>query len=347
MANDNLSQNQIDALFSAKDEGKDALKELITQSNEEKDKFKEYDFMQPDKFNLDNTNSLKQIAKVLGRNLSQTLTARLRLTSPLAFELNKENPIEQLPYATEYTEKMPKDRFVFVVIDLGDKELGQIILQMDLALVMSLHRKSTGSPAVRIEEVRKPPTYLERAVLERWIKNYVLPNIEDAFQRLIATKMSIINVEMDPQQIKITTSNDMVALVMYDVWFENEPERQTTMFLCIPYLSIEPVIEKLTTENIHEFKMKNEDMQSKVNLKTNIELVKKKVDIELGKTKIQLKELLTLQCGDVLKLNKEIGQELTGYIGNKPKFICLPGKEGNKVAVKITGFAKKGGDKNE
>lgn len=347
MTQDSLSQNQIDALFQATEQGQEALEELISSTNEEKARFKEYDFLQPDKFNLDNTNSLKQIAKVLGRNLSQTLTARLRLSSPLMMELNKDNAIEQVPYLGEYVEKMPKDRFVFIIIDLGRKDLGKIILQIDLAMVMAIHRKATGGGAVKIESERKPLTYLEKVSLQGWLNRYVLQNMEEAFHTILQTKMKIDYVEMDPQQIKITTSNDMVALIMYDVWFDNDPAVKTTMFLCIPYLSIEPIIDTLTTENVHEFKIQHEDKQGKEMLRRNVELVKKKVDIELGKSKINLKELLSLQTGDVLRLEKEVGEELTGYIGNKPKFVCLPGKIENKIAVKITGFAKKGGDEHE
>lgn len=343
---ENLSQSQIDALFQAKDEGKEALSELLTSTKEEQGRFKEYDFLQPDKFNLDNTNSLKQIAKLLGRNLSQTLTARLRLSSPLVVELNKENGIEQVPYATEYVEKMPKDHFVFIEIELGAKDLGKIILQMDLAMVIPLHRKSTGAPKIQIEEERKPLSYLERVALKSWVKSYVLKNMEEAFQSIVDTNMEIKQIEMDPQQVQITTSNDMVALVMYDVWLDDDPSRKTTMFLCIPYLSIEPIIEKLTTENVHEFKLKYEDRQNKETIKRNLELVQKKVHVELGKTKLTLRELLTLGVNDVLPLSKEVGEELTGYIENKPKFSCLPGKDGNKIAVKITGFAQKGGDTN-
>lgn len=344
---DNLSQNEIDALFKAKDQGKEKLNELLSSAKEDSAKFKEYDYLQPDKFKKDNTNSLKQLAKNLGRNLSQTLTAKLRLSSPLNIELNKDNALEQLPYASEYTEKMPKDRFVFIVIDLGVKELGKIILQMDLAMVTPLQRKSTGAPKVSIEEERKPLSYLERILLGKWVKEYVLNDMKEAFQTFMQTDMKIEIIEMDPQQIKITTSNDMVALIMYDVWFENEPEKMTTMFLCIPYLSIEPIIDKLTTENVLEFKLNHFDKQGKDLLLRNVELVKKKVEVELGKTQLKLKELLTLQTGDVIKLNKEVGQELVGYIGGKPKFHCLPGREGNKIAVKITGFARKGGEKDE
>lgn len=347
MENRNLSQNEIDALFEAKDEGKEALSELLTQTVDEVGSFKEYDFVQPDKFNLDNTNSLKQIAKLLGRNLSQTLTAKLRLSSSLSIELNKENPIEQLPYTAEYTEKMPKDRFVFVVIDLTLKGLGKIILQMDLAMAMALHRKSMGAPTVELNEERKPLTFLEKKGLEKWLTEYVIPNLEESFESVVKTEMKVHNIDMDPQQIKITTSNDMVALVMYDVWFENNPSVQTTMFLCIPYLSIEPIIEKLTTENVHEFKMKDEDKQRQVMLRKNVELIQKNIDIELGKTRLHLKELLSLELGDVLRLDKEVGEEMVGYIGGKAKFVCLPGRIGNKIAVKVTGFAKKGGENLE
>jgi len=348
MANENLSQNQIDALFESTTNKDEKIQELIGSGGNEKIKFKKYDFAQPDKFNLDNINSLKQISKTLGRNLSQTLTARFRLSSPLSIELNKENTIEQIPYANEYTEKMPKDFFVFVVIELGKElGLGKFILQMDLSLVLSLHRKSAGAPKVELGEERKPLSYLEKKGLERWLKQYVIPNLEESFEGLVKTKMEIVGIEMDPQPIKITTPNDMIALIAYDVWFENDKNSKSTMFLCIPYLSIEPIIDRLTTENVDEFKINHEDKGKKEMLRRNVELVQKRVDVELGKTTMQLKHLLRLDVEDTLRLNTEIGDALVGYIENKPKLLCMPGKVGTKYAVKVVGFAEKRGELDE
>lgn len=327
-----LTQEQIDALFGAIHEGGEtAVEELLEK--EQKGKFQEYDFNRPTKFKNENLKSLESIANNFARNFSQLLAARLRL--PIQFQVNQ--TIEQIPY-TEYIETMPKNQFVFCVVDMGNDELEKIIMQVDLNLIFAIHDKLMGGKNVGIGNGTKEMTDIESLTMEEWMHELMFPQLEEAFNNIVKLNLSMSSIETDVQYVKVTRATDMIALLVFDVFING---KQTSFNLGIPYKCIEPIIDRLTTENVHELRMGKEDENETALIEHHLKFIKRNVEIELGKTKITLKELLKFSKGDVLVLDKPIEEDLVGYVSDIPKFSCVMGREGNKVAVKITGFAEK------
>lgn len=340
MGNNEMSQNEIDALFAS---GETGLEEMEGQISKDKTTYQEYDFNRPDKFNLENIRSLQSIANVFSRGFSQIMSATLRV--PITFKLNKDNVIEQVPYASEYIEKMVKDYYAFCIIDLGDRNLGMIIIEIDLSLAIPIHRNLLGKgKEISFNDERKPLTDIEKDVMEEWVQDKMFPQLEEAFRNVAPFNLQLQNIETDPQYVKITRASDMIVMIGFDVevgTLEDRQVKESGIRICIPYLSIESIIDKLTTENANEYKLDMNEGKKDEIIKKHLELVKKKISIELGKNKISVKELLALSEGDVLPLEKRKDEKLIGFISDKPKFSCSPGRDGNKIAVKIKKFAVK------
>ena len=47
-------------------------------------------------------------------------------------------------------------------------------------------------------------------------------------------------------------------------------------------------------------------------------------------------DFATLQPGDIIKLDREVEDELDVYVGDIRKFTALPGSTGDKYAVRVT-----------
>lgn len=338
MGDKKLTQEEINRLIAAANEGGEEAIDLLLKQTSRTVDYQDYDFNRPDKFNLENIRSLDSIANVFARSFSQIMSARLRM--PVKFEISAE--IEQVPYASEYIEKMPKDTYVFCVADFGNTEedLGKMIIEFDLNMVIPIHKRLMGGKDIKVTEHRRILTEIEQITLEEWVSDMLFVQLQEAFRNVVELNLSISAIETDPQYVKITTQTDMVALITFDVYLGKD-RKKSTMRLCIPYLSIEPIIDRLTTENVHEFKLEKSNENQDEILRMHLERVKKKIDVELGKTKITVKELLQLSKNDVLMVNKNVDEDLIAYVADLPKFSCRMGKKDNKVAVKITGFAQK------
>ena len=70
-----------------------------------------------------------------------------------------------------------------------------------------------------------------------------------AFESVVAIKPTFVTTETDPNALKITTASDIISLLNVnmktDFW-------NTTVRIGIPFLSVEEIMDKLTSENIVE-----------------------------------------------------------------------------------------------
>ena len=78
----------------------------------------------------------------------------------------------------------------------------------------------------------------------------------------------------------------------------------------------------------------------------NIEALIKRVDVPvkaaLGKTNISVNDFVNLQIGDIIRLDTDVDQDLTVYVGNIKKFTALPGSSKDKYAVRVTSVIREG-----
>ena len=56
----------------------------------------------------------------------------------------------------------------------------------------------------------------------------------------------------------------------------------------------------------------------------------------LGKSIVSVNDFATLQPGDIIRLDRNVEDELDIYVGNIRKFTALPGTSGDNYAVRVT-----------
>jgi len=76
-------------------------------------------------------------------------------------------------------------------------------------------------------------------------------------------------------------------------------------------------------------------------LKKRLETVFVELKAVLGSMEISVRDVLKLQKGDIIKLDKtKISSDMELKIGNRKKFFVRPGVVGNRVAVQVTGVSE-------
>ncbi len=56
----------------------------------------------------------------------------------------------------------------------------------------------------------------------------------------------------------------------------------------------------------------------------------------LGRSEIAVSDFLTLQPGDIIRLERRVDNELDVYVGMYKKFSAVPGTDHDRYAVRIT-----------
>ncbi|PKL11401.1 MAG: flagellar motor switch protein FliM, partial [Spirochaetae bacterium HGW-Spirochaetae-6] len=140
--------------------------------------------------------------------------------------------------------------------------------------------------------------------------------------------------ETNPQFAQIVPPNDMVVLITFETKI-GEVEGMTNF--CIPYLTIEPIISKLSAQYWYSSVRKGITQENFNIIRENLLDVAVDISAELGETDITMQEALDLQTGDVIRLSgHKINSDVILKIGKKPKFRCKPGIFGKRIGIQIT-----------
>ena len=115
-------------------------------------------------------------------------------------------------------------------------------------------------------------------------------------------------------------------------------EEEGMMNFCIPYITIEPIISKLSSQFWFSSVRRSSTTQYLGVLKEKLSSVDMDVVAEIGSIDLPIRDVLTLKTGDIVRLsNIRVGDPLTLNVGNKKKFYCQPGVIGKKMAVQVIG----------
>ena len=147
----------------------------------------------------------------------------------------------------------------------------------------------------------------------------------------------IQDIETNPALNQTMAPNEPVAIITLSVKMNGI---QTYINLCIPYIAIEKVLDKIVikywtgTETLN----KNEDRNI---MKKRIEDVPLKLTAILGKTQIFIKNFLDLQAGDVITFDNSVKAPIDLYIENNLCYKVIPGTYNKKRAVQIAQIIEK------
>lgn len=163
---------------------------------------------------------------------------------------------------------------------------------------------------------------VELAINDLELSWSTIEKIDCAFQR----------TEINPQFVGIVPPTDVVIASTFDVELE---QASGTISIVIPYSTIEPIKQKLSTG----FQVESDQTDKK--LWTSIikeQLLETDVDIKvnLGETEIKLKDLMNMKIGDVIPLTQDSSGELDVQVENIKKFKGYYGVHHGTVAMQIT-----------
>jgi flagellar motor switch protein FliM len=108
------------------------------------------------------------------------------------------------------------------------------------------------------------------------------------------------------------------------------------MNLCIPYLTIEPIISKLSGQYWYSSARRGTTAENLNILRDRLTTVSVVLTAEVGEMEVTVRDVLALRAGDIIRLDSvRVNDPMVLKVGDRRKFLCRPGVLGNKVAVQI------------
>ncbi|MBM7581390.1 flagellar motor switch protein FliM [Caldicoprobacter guelmensis] len=324
-----LSQREIDELLAAFMAGEVNINEIKEEAPTKK--VSVYDFRRPKKFAKDQLRTLQIIHENFARLMGSYFSAILRTYCQIDLV-----SVEPQTYG-EFINSLP-DPVVLGIIDFRPLK-GSIILEFSPNVVYAIIDRMLGGLGVAPEKVRDF-TEIEIVLIERTMRQ-LLPIMNNSWSNIVNAEFVLEHIETNAQFAQLISPNEPIAIVTLDAHIG---EVEGMMNICIPYLVIEPIIQQLSSKHWLSTKLTGESEHKYHQLlASQIENTPVEVKAVLGEASITIRDLLDLQKGDVIKLDKKVDEDVDVYIGGVKKFCGVVGLRKNYLAVQVTSICEEGG----
>lgn len=315
-----LSQGEIDALLSALSSGEIAPDELPKE--EEKQKVKDYDFRSPQKFSKDHIRTLELIHDNYARIISNYLTAQVRTNAKVNIE-----SVEQITYE-EFIHSIPNPTIltVFKMQPLN----GSILFETNPQFVFQIIDILLGGSGTGKYKMREF-TDIDKNIIKKF-NSGLISNLKLAWDEVLEVSPEIEGVETNPALNQTLAPNEPVALITFSVEIG---KNNTFINICIPYLSIEKVLDKLVIQ--YWFQQNDEELlrESREKLKNRLNIVEVDMTAVLGETSITVDDFLKLTSGDVVTLDNKSSSAIKILVEDQPSYYGKPGIVGKNMGIQI------------
>lgn len=326
MAEDLLSQNEIDALFSELTRSEDADTEM---TQERFRSVRPYDFRHPSKLSKDQLRTLQMIFEGFARLTSSNLSGLLRSQIHVALV-----SIEQSVF-DDYARALPQR----TLLNLATAEPlpGTFVFEYDTSTALLIVDRLLGGVG-KIPAQERAITDIEEALLQS-IATIFLDALSEVWAHIIPMQAKLQRLEYSPRFLQIAPPNEPVLLLLFDLRVH---ERQTTISMCIPYSVIEPIASDLTMQTLFKAVQREVTEEESADVARRLQRVTVPLVALMGTTQLPVATVNDLHIGDVLRLDGLAADPLVVTVNNKPTYVARPGLVRHGIAVQILGILHDG-----
>ena len=189
-------------------------------------------------------------------------------------------------------------------------------------------RSGRGDPMDKVREFSE----IELLIIER-IMIVCVNLLREPWENVADIHPRLERIETNSQYAQIISPSEMIAIVTINLKIG---EVEGLMNVCLPYLTLEDVIDKLNTKYWYSNLQNQDNTDYTESIETLIRRAQIPIKAVLGNSMISVNDFAMLQPGDIIRLDRKVEDELDIYVGNIRKFTALPGSSGDKYAVRVT-----------
>lgn len=324
-----LSQNEVDALLAAVSDGDVGTPEVAKESsgsvkNTDDKKVVSYDLTSQDRIIRGRLPQLEVIYEKFMRAFRVSLSSSLRKIASISL-----TSTEFLKFG-EFINTLPMPTCMSVLRfnNLRGSALMVVESKLAYALVDSFFG-GADRPYTKIDG--KDFTPIELSIVRKVVE-LAIHDLENAWASVEKIGCSFVRTEVNPQFVGIVPPTDVVIASTFDVELENATG---TISMVIPYATIEPIKQKLSTGFQVESDQTDKKLWTAI-IKEQLMDTELEVRVNLGETSILLEDLMSLKVGDVIPLTQDATGELDINVENVKKFKGYYGNHHGTTAVQVT-----------
>lgn len=314
MAEDILSQDEIDALLTGVDEG-----DIETATERGPGEYIVYDLSSQDKIVRSRLPTLDVVNERLAKHLNAALFSILKRSCEVHSE-----PLRVLKYS-DYIESLQAP------VSLNLVELqplrGNALIVLEQGLIFKLVDIFFGGEGYEPKLSPRDFTPTENRLIDR-ILQHALTGIDDAWKRVARLRCVKTGAETNPAMVSIAASNDAIIINVFRIQIDGFSGE---LHFAIPYAMIDPVKDALLTTS----KTDSDSPEASWSAALRRDILR--ANVELGCTvcerEISLRDVVDLEEGDIIPI--EISEQLLLEANGAPIFKVKLGKSRGNLALEI------------
>jgi flagellar motor switch protein FliM len=308
-----LTQAEIDAVFQSlhAEKGDDfLLKKAVA-----------FDFRRPDRIAKSQLRAIHQLHDNFVRNLVSSLSAYLR--SYLMINLVS---VEQLSYA-EFLECLPSPTCI-ASLSLRPYD-GNAVLELNSSLVFPILEMLLGGNGKASTAIQREITEIEQTLLDGLFR-IVLHDLKEAWKGVTSIDFAIESLETEPQFLQILAPSEAVVAVAIEIRIG---ESIGMMNIAMPSIIIKMMRQRFDQQwSVRKSESTGGEQERVLNLLRG-SLVG--LDVRLEGSSLVLKDLLSLEEGDVLILDSPVHKPMRCLFNGVAKFQGHVSSGDNKLRFTI------------
>lgn len=285
------------------------------------------DLLKPNRLSRDQMKNLERLFETTARALSATIGDRLRFDVPCDCVA-----VEQMRFSS-WLQLLGGPSAIYV-LKMPPFEQSVLFTATSGLLYSAVDRILGGTG--RTQKVPKELSAAEYTVADAFI-GPCLDRVCDTLSDWAKFGWSIENRFSNPSLAQILPQQE----VMLSVHFQTSGEFLLgDLRLAIPYSGLEPFLKALDLGPGARFRAAPGSLRKQ--LERTLVPVEVELAVELGSARLPMKQLLALRPGDVIPLNRRVGEPLVAPVQGRPKFVGQVGLQGNRMAFQVAGTIGEG-----
>lgn len=328
-----LSQKEIDELLMALNTGVDEPSDAVVGVDAESGpEIKEYNFRTANKFSKEQIKTLQLIYENYAGRLSTFLSGKLRALCEVEVV-----SIEELSFS-EFINSMPSP--VLLSIFNMPPLQGNILFEVSPTIAYEIISRLFGGVG-QASDTYKPFTEIELSILDRIIRN-MLKVMDEAWEKVTKVNCYPERLETSTQFAQIVEANEPIAIITINVKIGDV---SNTLNICIPHLAVQPISKQLAMKKWYSDSLRNIKYDTKNDtISKQLSSTELTLHAVFDTTRASVREVLSLQVGDVIRIDHTTDTPVTIKVEHLPKVKGLLGTQGAQYAVKITDILRKEDD---
>lgn len=322
-----LSQEEIDALLQVRTQTPGAesydqstLESLIKADAEER--VHPYNFKRPRLFAQDQMRVLYHIHESFARDFSVYLSAQLRTIVDISL-----TAVDQVLYSEYVMSSAPPSALYVVAVE---ERKQQILFELDPRLVIFTIEKLFGGQGEFLNTPREV-SQIEQRIMGKVMRR-AYREIERSWQQVFPIHLKEVAFESNAEFVQIIPGVEPALVATFEV---SVYDQHSYINVCYPYLLLERMLGRAGMKQWITSATSTVPVGVRSGYENTLRAITVEMRAELGRTRLPINELMQLQEGDVIPLERRANEPIRVFVGAKEKFTAKAGKAGKYRAVRV------------